>query len=135
MANHLGEYYANVIDSVGDGVIVLDGHGALTLMNPAADEFTGVSRRPAQGAPFSTIFKKEAILLEMVGKTAATGMTISDHENIVLKKPGHITPISATTSPLLLASGEIIGTILVLRDLSNVRELEEADVELRKMRP
>ncbi|KAF0218861.1 MAG: two-component system NtrC family nitrogen regulation sensor histidine kinase [Geobacteraceae bacterium] len=123
--NHLKEYYANVIDSVGDGVIVLDKQGMVTLINPAAEEITGVSRRHAQSAPFSDIFKGEAILLEMVSKTAATGMTISDYENIVLKKTGHLTPVSATASPLLLASGEIIGTILVLRDLTNVRELEE----------
>ncbi len=123
---HLKEYYANVIDSVGDGVIVLDGVGSVTLMNPAAEEITGVSRRQAQGAAFSAVFKGETVLLEMVGKTASTGMTISDHENIVLRKGGHMVPVSATTSPLLLANGEVIGTILVLRDLTNVRELEEA---------
>jgi two-component system nitrogen regulation sensor histidine kinase GlnL len=124
--NHLREYYANVIDSVGDGVIVLDREGTITLINPAAEEITGVSRRQAQGALFSTIFNGETVLLEMVGKTAASGMSISDHENIVLRKTGHLTPVSATASPLLIASGEITGTILVLRDISNVRELEEA---------
>jgi two-component system nitrogen regulation sensor histidine kinase GlnL len=86
----------------------------------------GVSRRQAVGSPISTVFKGESVLLEMVGKTAATGMTISDHENIVLKRPGCHIPVSATSSPLLLGDGERIGTILVLRDLTNIRELEEA---------
>ena len=62
----------------------------------------------------------------MVEKTASTGMTISDYENVVLKKAGHATPVSATTSPLLLETGEKIGTILVLRDLTNIRDLERA---------
>jgi two-component system nitrogen regulation sensor histidine kinase GlnL len=35
-------------------------------------------------------------------------------------------PVAATTSPLLLGSGERLGTIVVLRDLSNIRELEGA---------
>ena len=62
--------------------------GKVTLMNPAAEEITGVSRRLAQGNPFRAVFKAELLLIEMVEKTAATGMTISDHENIVLKKRG-----------------------------------------------
>jgi two-component system nitrogen regulation sensor histidine kinase GlnL len=122
--NHVKEYFANVIDSVGDGVIVLDTGGEVTLMNPAAEEITGISRKQAQGNPFTAFFGELDILLEMVDKTASSGMTISDYENLVLRKGSHITPVSATTSPLLLASGERIGIILVLRDLTNIRELE-----------
>jgi two-component system nitrogen regulation sensor histidine kinase GlnL len=120
------EFYANVIDSVGDGVIVLNPGGEISLLNPAAEELTGVSRRLAMGTPFTTVFKSEKLLIEMVSKTTESGMTISDHENIVLYRGGHPTPVSATTSPLMLGSGERIGTILQLRDLSNIRELEEA---------
>jgi len=123
--NHVNEYFANVIDSVGDGVIVLDTTGVVTLMNPAAEEITGISRRQAQGNPFTSYFGEQAVLLEMVDKTSSSGMTISDYENLVLRKGSHLTPVSATTSPLLMASGESIGIILVLRDLTNIRELEE----------
>ena len=126
MANHLDEYYANVIDSVGDGVIVLDQQGTVTLINPAAEEITGISRRQGQGQTFNDIFAGVKNLLEMVAKTAASGMTISDYENIALTKASHITPVSATTSPLLQDNGEQIGTILILRDLTNIRELERA---------
>ena len=119
-------YYANVIDSVGDGVIVLDNTGAVTLVNPAAEELAGVSGRQAKGWLFSDIFRGEGPLIDMVAKTVATGMSVSDHENIVLKRNGKLTPVGARTSPLLSSSGERIGTIVLLRDLSNVRELEEA---------
>jgi two-component system nitrogen regulation sensor histidine kinase GlnL len=95
-------------------------------MNPAAEEITGISRRQAQGQLFQQIYRSEEILLEMVTKTGNTGMTISDHENIVLHRAGHPTPVSATTTPLLQDDGARIGTILVLRDLSNIRELEQA---------
>jgi len=119
-------FYANIIDSVGDGVIVLDAGGKISLMNPAAEEITGVSRRQAQGNRFAALFTGDRLLIDMVEKTAATGMTISDHENVVLKRSGHLTPVSATTSPLLLETGERIGAILVLRDLTNIRDLERA---------
>ena len=120
------DFYASIIDSVGDGVVVLDCKGFPSLINPAAEEMLGISRRQAESTHCSVLFRQEDILLEMIEKTAATGMTVSDHENIVLKRLGHLTPVSVTTSPLVLNNGETIGTILVLRDLTNVRELEDA---------
>ncbi len=124
--NATQEFYSNVIDSVGDGVVVVDRDGLVTLMNPAAEEIAGVSRRQAQGAPFTALFKGEEALLEMVTKTNDTGMSVSDHENVVLRKLGRMTPVSVITSPLLLSGGERVGTIVVLRDLTSVRELEAA---------
>ena len=125
-AETLKDYYANIIDSVGDGVLVTDRQGVITLMNPAAEELTGLSRRQVQGHLFSGPFREARILVEMVERTAATGMNISDYENVMLMTGGHPIPVSAATSPLLLESGERIGVILILRDLTNVRELERA---------
>ena len=125
-ADTLKDYYANIVDSVGDGVLVTDREGIVTLMNPAAEELTGMSRRQVQGHPFRVFFGEARILVEMVERTAATGMNISDYENVMLMTGGHPTPVSAATSPLLLGGGERIGVILILRDLTNVRELERA---------
>lgn len=125
-SENLRGYFANVIDSVGDGVIVLDRAQRITLMNPAAEEITGFSGRQVEGTPFPDLFGTEEVLLEMVIKTAETGMTISDHENVVLKRGAHMTPVNATTSPLLQADGEPIGVVLVLRDITNIRDLEDA---------
>jgi len=119
-------YLANVIDSVGDGVIVIDREHRITLINPAAEEITGFSRRQAEGSLFADLFGGEDVLLEMVSKTAESGMTISDHENVVLRRSSHVTPVNVTTSPLLQADGEPIGVVMVIRDITNIRELEEA---------
>jgi len=126
MDDRMEAYYANVVDSVGDGVIVLDNAGVVTLVNPAAEEMAGFSRRQALGKTFRDIFKDEVALNEMVAKTVASGMSVTDHENIVLKRGGKPIPVGASTSPLLKSTGERIGTILLMRDLTNVRELEEA---------
>lgn len=126
MDERMEAYYANVVDSFGDGVFVLDNDGQVTHINPAAEEMAGVSRRQVLRGAFASIFKGEGALNEMVAKTVATGMSVSDHENIVLKLHGKLTPVGASTSPLLSSSGERIGTILLMRDLTNVRELEEA---------
>jgi two-component system nitrogen regulation sensor histidine kinase GlnL len=120
------DFLATVIDSVGDGVIVVGTDGTITLYNPAAEEITGFSRRQALGSAFEKLFSLETPLLEMVAKTTRTGITISDHENVVVRSTGRITPVAVTCYPLMLSSGENIGAILTLKDITYIRELEAA---------
>jgi two-component system nitrogen regulation sensor histidine kinase GlnL len=120
------DYYATVIDSVGDGVIVVGSNGLITLCNPAAQEITGFSQRQAQGAEFNKLFSAETTLIEMLAKTLRTGITISDHENVVVRSTGRITPVAVTCYPLLEGNGENIGAILTLKDITYIRELEAA---------
>ncbi len=120
------DYYATVIDSVGDGVIVVGSNGRITLCNPAAEAITGFSQRQAQGAEFKKLFALETTLIEMLAKTMRTGITISDHENVVVRSTGKITPVAVTCYPLVEGSGENIGAILTLKDITYIRELEAA---------
>lgn len=120
------DYFATVIDSVGEGVIVIANNGLITLCNPAAEEITGFSRKQAQGCEFKKLFTLEKTLLEIVAKTIRTGITISDNENVVVRSTGRVTPVAVTCYPLVLGSGEHIGAILTLKDITYVRELEAA---------
>jgi two-component system nitrogen regulation sensor histidine kinase GlnL len=126
VSNERNEYYATVLDSVGDGVIVIGRQGQVTLMNPAAEELTGRSRRQTLELPFADAFNSEPLLVEMVVRTAASGVSRSDQDNVVLKSAGRLIPVNASTVPLLQADGEAIGVILTLRDLTSIRELEAA---------
>lgn len=123
---HRDDYYATVIDSVGDGVIVVGSNGRITLCNPAAEQITGFSQKQALGAEFKKLFTLEATLVEMLDKTISTGITISDHENVVVRSTGRITPVAVTCYPLVEGSGENIGAILTLKDITYIRELEAA---------
>lgn len=120
------DYYATVIDSVGDGVIVVGSNGHITLCNPAAEQIVGFSQRQAQGVEFEKLFAHETTLIEMLTKTMLTGITISDHENVVVRSTGRITPVAVTCYPLVEGSGENIGAILTLKDITYIRELEAA---------
>ena len=120
------DYYATVIDSVGDGVIVVGSNGVITLCNPAAEEITGFSQKQAQGAEFKSLFSLETTLVEMLGKTMRTGITISDHENVVVRSTGRVTPVAVTCYPLVEGNGDNIGAIVTLKDITYIRELEAA---------
>ena len=126
LMNTLEDYYATVIDSVGDGVIVVNRDGVITLFNPAAEEITGYSRRQVMGGAFEKLFSHEKAMLDMVAKTNRTSITITDNENMVVRSAARVKPVAATCYPLMLASGENIGAILTLKDISYIRELEAA---------
>ena len=70
------DYYATVIDSVGDGVIVVGSNGRITLCNPAAEAITGFSQKQALGAEFEKLFTLETTLIEMLTKTMRTGVIL-----------------------------------------------------------
>jgi len=122
----LSGYALTVLDSVGDGVIVINAEGLVTLMNPAAEEMTGRSRRQVVGSRFLDSFKAEPVLVEMVERTSASGISLSDQDNVVLNPSGRVIPANATTFPLMRSDGETIGVVLTLRDLTSIRELEAA---------
>ncbi len=123
------DYYATVIDSVGDGVIVVGSNGRITLCNPAAEAITGVSQKQALGAAFEKLFTLETTLIEMLAKTMRTGITISDHENVVVRSTGRITPVAVTCYPLVEGRGsEMLDYTKVM-----IRETERIDHIIREL--
>lgn len=126
MTEKLSEYYATVLDSVGDGVIVVSREGGITVMNPAAEEMTGRSRSQTVGQQFASVFASDPELVEMIERTASSGVSISDQENVVFRPTGRLIPVNATTFPLMRSDGEMLGVILTMRDISSIRELEAA---------
>lgn len=119
--------YARVLENVTDGVIAIGGDGAITLLNPAAQLYTGLSERQSLGRPFGGVFAGQQALLQLVDAAVDSGRAISDHENMLLQRPASpALPVSISVSPIFTREGLQEGAVLILRDLTRVRELEEA---------
>lgn len=117
--------YGMILENVEDAVIALDEDGLITLLNPAAQIFTGISEKQSLGRSFVELFKHQKNLCYLVRTTLTEGRSISDHETVKLlgARPR---PVSVTASPLLTADGKQQGAVLILRDLTQVRQLEAA---------
>ncbi|MBN1141144.1 MAG: PAS domain-containing protein [Deltaproteobacteria bacterium] len=116
-----------VLDNIDEGIIALGHAGRIALFNPAAQLFTGVSEKQALGRPVEELFARQPELLKLVRTVLASGRSISDHREILLVRPGTSPlPVRPAASPLYQDSGEQNGAILVLHDLSRVKELEKA---------
>jgi len=122
-----GQLYRQVLENVDRAVIALDAGGLITLFNPTAQAYTGISEKQALGRSFRKLFAGQERLLDLVFEAEQKGRAISDPENVQLRRPlAPPLPVSVSVCPLLDTSGIQDGVVLLIRDLTRIRELEEA---------
>lgn len=122
-----------VMASVGEGVATIDPDGVVQLTNPAMEHLTGRSGAELVGRPFS-----EAVRLydrsgdpvpwdESIAAQAAreTRVLFTSGFDLHLGRPdGQRVPVAMTAAPLV-AGDELLGTVVVLRDVSREREVDQ----------
>lgn len=132
-AQRLGEESEKLeitLKSIGDGVITTDTKGKVTMMNHAAESLTGWSMGDALGQPLEHVFH---IVQETSGKVvenpALQAMSelkivgLANH-TVLIAKDGTRCAISDSAAPIHSAKGELLGSVLVFRDVSAKRDFE-----------
>lgn len=116
-----------VLENVEDGVAAIDRAGHIALFNPAAQAFFGLSERQSLGRHYQALFASQASLLLLIGMALHSGRSVSNRENIfVYRAAAPPLPVSVSVSPIFTADGGQEGVVLIVRDLSRMRDLEEA---------
>lgn len=114
--------------SIGDGVITTDTEGRVQYVNPVAEGLTGWVAASAHGLPLQTIVR----MIDETNRSLAPSpieMVIREGRNVemaatvlLLRNDGSEIPIVQSAAPIRARSGEIIGVVLVLHDVSNERQ-------------
>lgn len=121
------QLYLRILENIDRAVIAVDRKGVVSFINPAAQSFIGLSERHCAGRHYEDLFDGQQSLIYLIHTALRDGRSISDHENLTLARPtGAPLPVGVSASPLFACAGEIDGAVLIIRDLSRVRELEEA---------
>lgn len=120
------------LSSIGDAVITTDAGGTVTFMNGVAESLTGWNSLDAVGRPIHEIFD---IVNEVTGGPAevpveevlATGLVkgLANHTELVARD-GRRTAIDDSAAPIRDSAGNLIGVVLVFRDVTDRREREKA---------
>ena len=121
----LRAYHEDLLSSLQDGVIILDRDGRIVSVNQAAEELTGFSRSQIAGRPIGEVFAPPAPLSALAAKTVAKGRSHTDFDAHVVRADGSALTLSTVASLMSDPTGEHRGVVLVLRDLSRVRDMEE----------
>ncbi len=116
--------------SIGDGVITTDVRGSVTFLNPIAENLTGWTDREAAGRPVEEIFPilnetTRAVVENPVVKVLRTGQIqgLANH-TVLVNKNGDEVAIDDSGAPIRGGTDEILGVVLVFRDVSERRKTE-----------
>lgn len=124
------EWLQVTLSSIGDAVISTDVEGRLTFMNRVAECLTGWRQAEALGRPLSEVFhafnEQTRQPVENPALRALNTGTIVGLENhtILIARDGTEWPIDENAAPIRNEQGEVVGVVLVFRDITERRRLE-----------
>ena len=133
------ERLAVTLKSIGDGVITTDNKGNITLLNQIAEKLTGWTNQEAFGKPLDHVFhiinehtrKRCENPVEIVMKTKnIVGLA---NDTILVSKTGEERIIADSGAPIIDNQGDIIGVVLVFRDVTEKVLLENRLKQSQKL--
>jgi PAS domain S-box-containing protein len=126
-------YLENILANIQCGVIAVDSHGRIVLMNGAAESLTGFSADEARGHGYLGLvgagIREEATPVY----TLATGSPLHQQEKLITAKSGETIPVSFSTAVLIDRDNRVVGAIEVLTDLRKIKQLEEEVSRVRRL--
>jgi diguanylate cyclase (GGDEF)-like protein/PAS domain S-box-containing protein len=117
------------LGSIGDAVVTADAAGCVRFMNRAAEQLTGWDSAEARGLAASQVVRvaDEATGQEIECPIARSlrlrhGVNISNHAQLITRE-GHRVAIEDSAAPIRSREGDILGAVVVFRDVSHERAL------------
>jgi PAS domain S-box-containing protein len=126
------------LHSIGEGVITTDHRGIIVLMNDSAEALTGWPREEAFGEDVAEVFcaideETGNACSRLVGTVINTGQAVPATNKILLTRGGEKRLVSESASPVCEPGGVTIGAVLVFRDVTDERKMEEERLRLSKL--
>lgn len=126
------EKLRTMLQAISDAVITTDADRRITYVNPSAEALLGVSRelvseRPIEDALLLRDPSSSKSAVNLIAKVIATGKSTRRNGPCELHRPdGNVCYVTDVVSPVLDATGRVIGTVIVFRDATDevVRERE-----------
>ena len=113
--------YEQLLEAIGDAILVADEKGAITFWNPAAERIFGFSRSEALGQSLDLIIPEHLQQRHWEGyrKTMESGHTRYGSELLrvpAVHKDGRTLSIAFTVALLFSSEGKVRGIAAVIRD-------------------
>jgi PAS domain S-box-containing protein len=118
--------------SIGDGVIVTDPAGRVTMLNGVAELLTGWTTIEAAGLPLPQVFtivneETRKQVEDPVTRTLRDGVIVGlANHTVLISKDGTERPIADSAAPIRGDSKVVRGAVLVFRDVTEDRKAETA---------
>jgi PAS domain S-box-containing protein len=125
------EWLSITLNSIGDAVIATDAAGKVKFMNPLAERLTGWRVDEAEGRPLAEIFhivneETRTLVESPVDRVLREGKIVGlANHTVLVHRDGSEVAIDDSAAPIRAPGGELVGTVLVFRDVSDRRADEQ----------
>ncbi len=111
-----------VVTSLPVGLIATDNKGKIAFFNSAAEKITGIDLSQTRGKDPETVLPSHFCGLK---EALDRGDVISEKEMECEFTEDHVVPVSVSASRIINEAGQFVGQVLILRDLGEVRRLQD----------
>ena len=123
-------WYQVTLAAIGDAVLTTDPDGLVTYMNPVAETLTGWSAAEALGKRLEDVFRivneeTRKPIEQPVRKVIDTGLVrgLANH-TLLIARDGSELPIDDSAAPVWGEDGELVGVVMIFRDITERRQSE-----------
>jgi|GEM_PF-1139476 len=126
------EFFFVTLASIGDGIISTDLAGRVVFMNRVAEELTGWPFIDARGQRLQQVWSlidKESgeEIIDFLSAVILTGETMGLKPNSIIRaRDGRHHDLSASIAPIMDGQDQIIGVVATFRDITRIKQAEEA---------
>jgi NtrC-family two-component system sensor histidine kinase KinB len=120
-----------IVRTIDDGIVVVDPEARVTNLNPKAAEILGVTLGDPRGVPFLELWANEEVFFQLKqvlaeGKAPGPG---SGENTLTIGKGGERRHYQLAISPIQNRPGRTQGAVLLLRDVTRLKELDQLKSE------
>lgn len=118
--------FQNIFSSLIDGILLVSRDLTIQKSNPAVEEMFRRSKDFFEGRPVSELFPVQPDIQNKIERVLDTGISYRDIEGEGFQKSTATPfPVSLTLSPFLGQDEQVQGVVLLVKDMSRLKELLE----------
>ena len=121
-----------IINSIDDGVILIDAENIVHVFNPGASLMTGWAQNEVVGLDYRSILKfvdSKGMSLDdsqhPFQKVLSTGKALRDNTAVIAQKGNKQLSVDVSVSPLVANGNKITGAVAILRDVQEQRKQDK----------
>lgn len=130
------DFLAGIVEGSAEAIVTLDEEARVTSWNRAAERIFGWTASEMIGQPAIRVVPPEPEAVEDFHRTnerVRSGQTVRAHEATRLRRDGRRITVQITRSPLYDADGRFAGSTSIVRDMTEIKEMEARLLERERL--